>query len=249
MFSHKYSRVFLLATLFLTQNAGFFPWEYVLNNNQGIVKYNQKNFDKAEELFNNALADKKENIEIKYNLADTLYKKKKYVESQSLYLDILKNENTDGELKQKIHYNLGNILYRLGEQSNPELFWSNSIKEYERSLNINSKDKHAKENYDFVADKLKKLKPPPPKGGQGNPDQKQNNQNSGQAKPQIYSNSVQNSQQAIGENSGVTQAEADNILEELKDQEDNMQNYVNRRQASFENKQNNQKVNNLIKDW
>ncbi len=244
IFNYKDLSLLSIVSAFCFETAGFFPWDYVLNNNKGIVEYNKKSFNQAETLFNLALQDKKDDIEIKYNLANNYYKQKKYIESQTLYLDILNNQNTSGELKEKIHYNLGNVLYRLGEQSNPELFWSNSLKEYQRAMNIVSEDKQAKENYDFVFDKLKKLNPPPPQSGK---DKKQSNEGQNN-QPQAYSNNLKNSQLS-NSNSSVTQAEAENILKELKNQEENMQSYVNKRQASFEDKLNNQASNNLKKDW
>ena len=68
---NQYLRYLLINTLLITQTAGFFPWEYVLNNNQGIEEYKKQSFVKAETLFNQALADNPDNMDIKFNLADT----------------------------------------------------------------------------------------------------------------------------------------------------------------------------------
>ena len=230
---NQYLRYLLINALLITQTAGFFPWEYVLNNNQGIEEYKKQSFIKAETLFNQALVDNPENMDIKFNLGDTLYKKKNYIESQSIYLEILRNKNSSGELKQKAHYNLGNVLYRLGEQSNSELFWTNAVEEYQRALNIISDDKQAKENYEFVKNKLKQIQPPPQSNQSEKSDNKQKQENQ-QAQPQqAYTNQPQQSHQQNDQNFNVSPAEAENLLRDLKDQEENMQNYVNKRQNSF----------------
>lgn len=246
---NQYLRYLLINSLLITQTAGFFPWEYVLNNNQGIEEYKKQNFVKAETLFNKALSDNPEDINIRFNLADTLYKKKNYIESQSIYLEILKNKNSSGELKQKAHYNLGNVLYRLGEQSNSELFWTNAVQEYQRALNIISDDKQARENYEFVKKKLKQIQPPPQNNQSEQSKDKQKRQNSQSQPQQVYTNQPPSSQPQNDQNFSVSPAEAENLLKELKDQEENMQNYVNKRQDSFEKKQKSPNIDNLKKDW
>lgn len=234
----------LIITLLFMNNSSFFPWDYVNKNNQAITEYKKKNYVSAENIFKDIIKEKPDNLDLSFNLADTLYKQKKYIESQSLYLNIINEKTSSGELKQKSHYNLGNALYRLGQQNNPDLFWSNALKEYERALNISPDDKLAKENYDFVKQKLAKLQ-----NQQNNKNNHPPNQPDNKQQPpnqQAYSNT--GNQQPQTQQNDVTDAEAENILQDLKLEEENMQDFVNKRELSTEQKKS-RSINSLKKDW
>ncbi|MFN8576177.1 MAG: hypothetical protein U0354_04920 [Candidatus Sericytochromatia bacterium] len=238
--------IFLSVNLLLLNNSSFFPWEYVNNNSKAIKEYNNKNYNESEKYFRKSLDDKSDSLELKFNLSASLYKQKRYIETQTLLLEIINNKSTDIELKQKAHYNLGNVLYRLGEQSNPDIFWNNSLLEYQRALNIASEDKFSKENYEFVKQKLKKQSQ---RNNQNNSESDKTNQQNNQSTPQqnqAYSNQSDN-QNNQDKSYDITKAEAENILKELKSEEENMQNEVNRRAFSSENKD--KKDNSLKKDW
>lgn len=244
------TKALLISVFLFTQTASVFPWEYVLNNNKAIKYYKDKKYDLAEPLFKQSLDEVPENLDLKYNMASNMYKQKRYIESQAMFLDILKDKNASGELKQKVHYDLGNVLYRLGEQNNPDLFWHNALKEYERAISIVPEDKEAKENYEFVKNKLKQLNPPPQNNQNKNQNSEgsKNSQDQQKQQMQAYSNTNPNQpDNQQNQNFNVTEAEAENILQGMKSEEENMQNYVNRRQFSSEN---NSKGNpNLKKDW
>ena len=134
----------------LFQVNAVFPWEYVDNNNKAVEKYKNREYEQAENLLRNAHIENPDNFEIKYNLANSLYKQQKYIESQSLYMELLKKQDLSADLKEKIKYNLGNIFYRLGQDNNPSIFWPKSLEQYQLAIDISSKDTEAKENYQFV---------------------------------------------------------------------------------------------------
>src|SRR5947209_2936138 len=68
----------------------------------------------------------------------------------------------DVKLQSESHYNLGNTLYERGEaQKKPDdklKDWSNALQHYEQTLKIQPDNKEAKENYEFVKNKIDELK-------------------------------------------------------------------------------------------
>jgi Ca-activated chloride channel family protein len=238
-------KILILAIVSFTQIAATFPWDYAKKNNEGIIKYFNKEYNDAELLFRRARIENSENPQIKYNLADSLYKLGKYSEAQEIFSDLLKEPELDNSLKQKGFYNLGNIYYRMGEQNNPEMFWLNSLKKYEEALTLNPEDKEAKENYDFVKKKLEKLNKEKQSG-------KKDEQNSSQTsdenvqKQTAYANSAPDT--AERKIFSLTKSETEEILQDLKLQEEGMQKFINRRELKSQNPKE-KDHDPFLKDW
>lgn len=97
------------------------------------------------------------NIYWTYNLANSLYKQKKYQEWVKEYLSILWDEKT--EFNFRINHNLWNSYYKLWEQKSDEekvKFFEKSVSHYRKALDIKYNEE-TKNNLDFVLDKIKKL--------------------------------------------------------------------------------------------
>jgi Ca-activated chloride channel family protein len=111
----------------------------------------------------------------------------------------------DLSLQQRAFYNLGNTLYRLGEQ-NPELNqkterWENSVRSFEGALRLDPQNADAKHNLEFVKKKLEELKQQQAKQKQdqrdpNNQDQQKQNQDDPQSdQSEDQSKDQQNAQQ------------------------------------------------------
>lgn len=210
------SKVLILFILFFLK-AGAFPWTFVSYNNEAIEEYKKENFIKSEELLYLAEKEKVDSLEIKFNLANSLYKNKKFVESQSKYLEILNNKSISNNLKKNVYYNLGNVLYRLGEKDSPEIYWENSLNNYKEALKIDPEDKETKENYRFVLDKLNKINNNKKQNNKNSSDNKdKSNKNNNNQNSNSNSNNNKNKNEEENYNEFVSNAETEKILEEMK---------------------------------
>jgi len=102
--------------------------------------YNNKNLKQSEEYYKK-ISEKSD--EIKYNLANILYKQKKYDEAISWYSEIASQD-----MLYKKHHNLGNAYAKLGKEDT-------AIKNYKEALKIQD-DKDTKFNLDLLKNKKKK---------------------------------------------------------------------------------------------
>lgn len=129
---------------------------------EGNKLYVQGEYQDALQKYNQALQKKKESDIINFNAGTAAYKMGEHEQSQGYFQKALLSE--DSELKQKAHYNLGNVLYRSAEGvglKNPQAavpFLEKSLAQYEQALEIDSKDEDVKFNYDFVKKVLEKVK-------------------------------------------------------------------------------------------
>jgi len=113
---------------------------------EGNKLFAEQKYDEANNKYRDALIEDPANPMIHFNVADALYKKKKYEDALK---DFEKSLSIDDALTQaKAYYNMGNALYRMGKL--PE-----SILAYTQALKLNPEDEDAKYNLEFVRKKLK----------------------------------------------------------------------------------------------
>ena len=108
----------------------------------------------------NKLLDGKDDPRLHFNAGAAAY--------QSRDLESAKKEfsaslaSPDLPLQQRSYYNLGNTLYRIGqqmpEQSKKQEAWENAVKQYESAMKLNPQDGDAKYNQDFVKKQIELLK-------------------------------------------------------------------------------------------
>lgn len=222
--------------------ASNFPWDYAVENNKGVKNYHSKNYKEAQFNFEQAYKSAPNNLDIKYNKASALYQQKKYAESQTIYLGLLKEKNLTSELRQKTYYNLGNTVYRLAEESNYDKLFYDSLNNYQKAIDINPEDKKAKENYEFV----KKLLQDRIKNQiKNNSNKNQNNKNQ-KTDPQknTSNNNASNNNKNQQYNDPIDNSMIDKFLNEQKKEELEKQALLNRK-YNFDKK--NQTP--LKKDW
>jgi Ca-activated chloride channel family protein len=129
----------------------------------GLEAYRNEQYSKAYEEFRQTLeknpktraADK-----IEFDAGAAAYKMKDYGKALQSFSQALLSK--DQQLQGKSHYNLGNTLYQRGEtqKSKDEKLkdWANALQHYEQTLKIDPENKQAKENSEFVKNKIEELK-------------------------------------------------------------------------------------------
>ena len=157
---------------------------------ESVKLYQNGKYDKALEKMLSEQVKDPENLELKYNIANTHYRLNHFDEAMKSYADVALSGDKD--LSFKAYYNSGNVAYRQGKLEE-------AISYYEHSLEIKPDDEDAKYNLDFVREELKKRinesknqeKPP------GNQDQENKEESSKQENQQKEpSNEGQDQQQA-----------------------------------------------------
>ena len=108
--------------------------------------YKNNDFKESAKLYGKLLKDK-QTPELHYDLANSLYKQKKYKEALKEYEQI---NSKDSSLMFKKYYNEGNAYAYMKK-------YDEAIKAYEKALKINPKDEDAKHNLELIK-KLKKKK-------------------------------------------------------------------------------------------
>ncbi|KAA3657531.1 MAG: tetratricopeptide repeat protein [Calditrichaeota bacterium] len=136
---------------------------------EGNKLFSEEKYDEANNAYRDAQLDNPTSPVIEYNIANTLYEKKKYEEAIKLFDKVTKNSD-DPLFQAQAYYNLGNTLFRINK-------WQESILAYTEALKLNPDDQDAKYNLEFVRTKLKQ------NAEQQNQDQQQQKE---QPKPSDY---------------------------------------------------------------
>ncbi len=124
--------------------------------------YKAGNYDQAADGYRSEAQKAPEDPQLQFNLGAAAYKDKQYPEALASFKKSLKIQ--DIPLQNQSYYNMGNTLYRQGEQTekqNPQQtiqHWEASIQSYENALKLKPDDKDAQFNRDFVKKRLEALK-------------------------------------------------------------------------------------------
>jgi Ca-activated chloride channel family protein len=135
------------------------PFTGLASPGSALREYNAGKYDDALNDYKK-LGEKKDDPRLHFNAGDSAY--------QSHHLeDAMKEFNQalispDLNLQQRSYYNLGNTLYRLGEEiKDPDKkkeAWENAVQQFESALKLNQQDPDAKFNQEFVKKQLEELK-------------------------------------------------------------------------------------------
>ncbi len=112
---------------------------------EGNDFFEKQDFEKAEVEYRKASDKRAESFEAAFNMADALYKQKKYEEALSQFTALAKKE-TDKERLGEIYHNIGNTL--LAMQKTDE-----SIEAYKESLRNRPASEPTKYNLEFARQK------------------------------------------------------------------------------------------------
>ncbi|MDQ2918495.1 MAG: VWA domain-containing protein [Verrucomicrobiota bacterium] len=129
----------------------------------GLDEYNDGHFNDAYNQFQETLKDHPKTDaadKIQFDSGAAAYRMKDYGKALQSFSQALLSP--DAQLQSRSHYNLGNTLYQRGEaQKTPNeklKDWTNALQHYEQTLKIEPENKEAKENYEFVKNKIEELK-------------------------------------------------------------------------------------------
>ena len=124
--------------------AGILDFQHI---KQAKEYYNGKSYANAAKLYKNLLKNNPNNAQLKYNLANSLYKQKKYKEALKQYKDV-KNKTENLEFDK--YFNEGNSYAYLKK-------YQEAIDSYKKALKLKN-DKDAKHNLELIEKLLKKKK-------------------------------------------------------------------------------------------
>lgn len=126
---------------------------------RALRAYEQGDYPAAMEEFRKMIAEGESDPRVHYNAGVTAYRLHDFEEAANEFSAAILGE--DKETRQPAYYNLGNALFRLGEQSpDPALRkerWEAALKAYEAALQLDPEDRDARHNRDVVKARLEEL--------------------------------------------------------------------------------------------
>src|SRR3989338_4704241 len=141
----------LLATISCFLIAWKPPVEH--RNAKGNELYKKQNYEEALEVYQDAQADAPQKPELNYNVGNALYQQKKYDPAKGSYQESVLAP--DPKLRANAYYNLGSVQFRKGDLRD-------SLRLFEKALELNPKDKDTRYNIELIRKLLEKQPPPPP---------------------------------------------------------------------------------------
>src|SRR3989454_7755869 len=164
--------------------------QLALGATSGLEAYRDGKFEDAYSQFQETLKShpqsRAEN-KLQFDSGAAAYKLKDYSKALESFSQALLSPETP--LQSKSHYNLGNTLYQRGETQKSDdkklSDWTNALDHHEETRTLDSQNKEAKDNYDYVKKKIEELKnkkqpeqqPSPSPSPQKNKNDKKDKQN------------------------------------------------------------------------
>jgi len=197
--------------------------------NGGNDLYRDQKYGDAEVNYRKALEKEKALVQGHFNLGDALTKQGKYDEAVREYQEAMAKAAAR-DTKAYASYNIGNA--QMKQQK-----YQDAVQSYIDALKVDPKDEDAKYNLSYA---LEKLKVPPPKPQQNKNDkdkkdqnkkdqEKQNQQN--KPKPDQQKQDQQKQQSPQQQQKQMSKADAQRILDVLKNSEKDVQKKLHQRQA------------------
>ena len=197
--------------------------------NGGNDLYRDQKYGDAEVNYRKALEKEKALVQGHFNLGDALTKQGKYDEAVHEYQEAMAKAAAR-DTKAYASYNIGNA--QMKQQK-----YQDAVQSYIDALKVDPKDEDAKYNLSYA---LEKLKVPPPKPQQNKNDkdkkdqnkkdqEKQNQQN--KPKPDQQKQDQQKQQSPQQQQKQMSKADAQRILDVLKNSEKDVQKKLHQRQA------------------
>jgi Ca-activated chloride channel family protein len=137
------------------------PLEAHASVQSAVKAYAAGHYDDAAKEFDKESTKNPKDARLAYNAGDAAYRARQYEAAETAFRRAL--TAADPQLQQRVLYNEGDVLYRLGEAQKPEAReetkaqWKEAIKDYDGAIALNPKDADAIYNRDFVQRKLKAL--------------------------------------------------------------------------------------------
>lgn len=109
----------------------------------GNSLYHQKDYEKAELKYRQALSKDNNSIKGNYNLGNALYQQGKFDEARSHYQKVLKNPKATNKDKEKANYNIGRSYL-------DERRFNEAEYHFKEALKLNPYDENTRENYNLA---------------------------------------------------------------------------------------------------
>ena len=157
--SHIASRSTKLAVPFFLVLSTWVPYTF---GSSGEKAFGAGNYIEAAQIYSNMLEKDPDNPQLLYNSGTTAYKNNLFEEAAGAFKKSLSSDNV--ALQKKAYYNLGNALYRQGEQtlqSSPETtisLWEQALDAYQGAMALDSSNEDARFNHEIVGKRLEQLK-------------------------------------------------------------------------------------------
>lgn len=130
------------------------------SNEEGTKEYKAGNYPNAQAAYEAALIKKPTDARLQFNAGTAAYQATNYSVALSHFNSAL--TNADVNLQQKLYYNMGNTLFRIGEASDaiPEKQkqWEQALKSFQNAVALRTNDVDAVFNTRFVNYKLAELR-------------------------------------------------------------------------------------------
>ena len=205
-------------------------------NKKGIKSYNSRKYDDSVKQFTEALVQRPDSPELKFNLGTALSlsgKKDEALSELHAAADSLKEKN----LSAAAYFNAGNTLYSAGD-------YQGALEEYKKAVKLDQKSPDIRHNLDLAVRKLKEAEQKKKDQQDGkqkdnkdknqnqqdqqnkdsknkneNQNDKQKNKNENRQKDQAQNQEQQNSDQKKSEYQPMTREEAERLLNAMNDEE------------------------------
>lgn len=128
---------------------------------KGHKAYKNDDYVASAEAFSKALADEPDSPELRYGLANSLYRQRRFDEAIREYDRAL--QGAKGDLEASTWYNLGNARYRKAERAEKEgrkeslAEYREALASYKKALELNSDDTRAKHNLEMAQARILEL--------------------------------------------------------------------------------------------
>lgn len=133
-------------------------------NAKGNQEYQKGNYEQALHIYQDAQQDSPEKPELNYNVGNALYQQKKYDPAKESYQQSVLAP--DPKLRANAYYNLGSVQFR-------KVDLRDSLRLFEKALELNPKDEDTRYNIALIKKLLEKDPPPPPEQQQQEQQQQQ----------------------------------------------------------------------------
>ncbi|MEG1949630.1 MAG: tetratricopeptide repeat protein [Odoribacter sp.] len=186
---------------------------------EGNNLFEKQDFEKAEVEYRKAADKKTDSFVAAFNMADALYKQKKYDEALQQF-SVLAKEETDKQRLGEIYHNIGNTLLSMNKMDE-------SIQAYKESLRNRPDSEQTKYNLEFVRNKQQQdqqNKDNKDNQDQNKDQQNQDNQNDQNKKDQDQKNQDKKDQNNNQQDQNKDQQNKDQQNKDNQDKKDNQDN-------------------------